>query len=72
MITGELESFTRDEAKEKIESLGGRATSSVSSQTNYLVKGEGPGSKLDEAKKENVEIIDEEQFQKLLNKGKLS
>ncbi len=71
VITGELESFTRDEAKEKIESLGGRATSSVSSQTNYLVKGEGPGSKLDEAKKENVEIIDEGQFKKLLEKGKL-
>jgi DNA ligase (NAD+) len=69
VLTGELESFTRGEAKEKIESLGGRATSSVSSNTDYLVKGENPGSKLDEAKTKNVKIIDENQFKKLIQGG---
>jgi DNA ligase (NAD+) len=66
VITGELGAFTRDEAKEKIESLGGRATSSVSDHTDYLVVGEGPGSKLDEAKKRKVKRIDEKEFKKLI------
>lgn len=66
VITGELESFTRDEAKEEIEARGGRATSSVSSHTDYLVKGSDPGSKLDDAEKENVKIISEQQFKSLL------
>lgn len=67
VITGELDAFTRDEAKEKIESLGGRATSSVSENTDYLVVGEGPGSKLDEAKKRKVKRIDEKEFKKLIS-----
>jgi DNA ligase (NAD+) len=71
VLTGELESYTREEAKEKIESLGGRATSSISSNTDYLVVGEGPGSKLDDAKNEGTKIIEEEQFKELLKNGKL-
>ncbi|MFW5756546.1 MAG: NAD-dependent DNA ligase LigA [Tangfeifania sp.] len=71
VITGELESYTREEAKQKIESLGGRATSAISSNTDYLVVGEGPGSKLDDAKKEGTKIIEEEQFKELLKTGKL-
>jgi DNA ligase (NAD+) len=71
VLTGELESYSREEAKEKIESLGGRATSSVSSNTDYLVLGEGPGSKLDDAKEEGTKIIEEEQFKELLKTGKL-
>lgn len=67
VLTGELDKYTREEAKEKIESMGGRATSSVSDQTDYLVVGENPGKKLDEAKKSKVEIIDEERFRKLIN-----
>lgn len=67
VITGELDSFTRDEAKEKIESLGGHASSSVSDNTDYLVVGEGPGSKLDEAKKRKVKRIDEKQFKKIIS-----
>lgn len=70
VFTGELENFTRDEAKDQIESLGGRATSSVSDQTDYLVVGEGPGSKRDEAKKRDVEIIGEKRFMKMLGKVK--
>ncbi|MFO8054161.1 MAG: NAD-dependent DNA ligase LigA [Bacteroidales bacterium] len=67
VITGELDAFTRDEAKDKIESLGGRATSSVSDNTDYLVVGKDPGSKYDEAKKRNVKRIDEKQFKKLIS-----
>jgi len=71
VLTGELESFTRDEAKEKIESLGGRATSSVSGNTDFVVVGKNPGSKLDNAKKENVKQIGEKEFKTLLEKGKI-
>jgi len=67
VLTGELDAFTRDEAKEKIESLGGRATSSVSDNTDYLVVGEGTGSKLDEARKRKVKRIDEKEFKKLIS-----
>jgi DNA ligase (NAD+) len=67
VLTGELDSFTRDEAKKKIESLGGRATSSVSNNTDYLVVGEDPGSKLDEAEKRKVKQIDEEEFKKIIS-----
>ncbi len=67
VITGELDAFTRDEAKEKIESLGGRATSSVSDNTDYLVVGEGPGSKLDEAEKRKVKRINEKEFKKIIS-----
>ena len=67
VITGELDAFTRDEVKEKIESMGGRATSSVSDNTDYLVVGEGPGSKLDEAQKRKVKRISETEFKKLIS-----
>jgi len=50
-----------------VQRLGGRATSSVSSATDYVVAGESPGSKLAKAKKEGVEILDEERFRNLLN-----
>jgi DNA ligase (NAD+) len=66
VFTGELESYTRDEIKRLVEELGARATSSVSSNTDYLVAGENPGSKLDEAKKHKVKIIDEKEFKKLI------
>ena len=67
VLTGQLDDYTREEAKEKIEALGGRATSSISGKTDYLVVGDNPGNKLDEAKEEDVEIIDEQQFQELIN-----
>lgn len=68
VLTGELENFTREEAKEKIESLGGRATSGVSGQTDYLVVGKDPGTKKEEADKHNVEMLNEKEFMDLLNK----
>ncbi len=68
VFTGELENYTREEAKELVESLGGRATSSVSGNTDYVVVGANPGSKLDDAHELNVEILDEEAFEKLIQK----
>jgi DNA ligase (NAD+) len=67
VLTGELDQYTREEAREKVEAMGGRATSSVSDRTDYLVAGENPGKKLDEAKKKKVQIIDEKHFRKLIN-----
>lgn len=66
VFTGALEKHTRSEAKKEIEKLGGRALSSVSSRIDYLVAGEKPGSKLDKARRENVKIIDEDEFEKIL------
>ncbi|MEA1884516.1 MAG: NAD-dependent DNA ligase LigA [Thermotogota bacterium] len=68
VITGELESLTRSEIKEKIESQGGKTTSAVSKKTDYLLCGENPGSKLDKAKRLNVKIINEQEFFNLLNR----
>lgn len=65
VFTGELAGYTRSEAKRLVESLGGRATSSVSGETDYVVVGESPGSKLDEAKRKGVKTIGEEEFRKL-------
>lgn len=66
VFTGELEHYTRDEAQRMVEERGGRAASSVSGKTDYVVAGAGPGSKLEEAKKRKVEVITEKEFQKLV------
>jgi NAD-dependent DNA ligase len=66
VFTGNLAHFTRDEAHERVARLGGRAASSVSSQTHYVVVGDNPGSKLAEARRQDLEILDEEQFERLL------
>ncbi len=66
VFTGSLDRFTRAEAKEQVETLGGHATSSVSGETDYLVVGENPGSKLDEAKRLGVSCLNEEEFMDLI------
>src|SRR5437899_1872272 len=66
VLTGTLPSMTREEATEKIETLGGHVTSSVSKKTDYVLAGAEPGSKFDKAKELGVRIIDEPQFRKML------
>ena len=61
-VTGKLESFTRDSINAKIESLGAKAGSSVSKNTDYLICGDKAGSKLGKAREFDVEVITEQQF----------
>ncbi len=66
VLTGVLETMTRQEAKEKISELAGIVSESLSKKTEYIVVGREPGSKLDKAKKLGIKIINEEQFLSLL------
>jgi DNA ligase (NAD+) len=66
VITGTLDGWSREEAKELIEARGGKVTSGVSKKTDYLVSGESPGSKLDKANELGVEVLDEAGLQRLL------
>jgi len=69
VFTGDLEGYTRDDAQRKVEALGGRATSSVSGNTDYVVAGASPGSKLDDAEARGVEVITQKEFTSLLKKN---
>lgn len=69
VVTGTLENFSRDEAKEAILSRGGKAAGSVSKKTSYVVVGENAGSKEDKARELGVPILNEEQFEQLLQTG---
>jgi DNA ligase (NAD+) len=66
VVTGTLEGFSRDEAKDAIERLGGKTTDSVSKKTSYVVVGASPGSKVAKAEKAGVPILDEAGFRELL------
>ena len=66
VLTGSLDSFTRDEAKNKISALGGRITSNVSKKTDYIIVGLDPGSKADKAKKLGIDVINEQTFKKMI------
>ena len=66
VFTGTLREWTRSAAQKLIEDLGAHATSSVSKETDYVVAGENPGSKLVKAQKNNVTILDEEEFKNFL------
>ncbi len=67
VLTGSLESMSRDEARAKIRELGGDISESVSSKTDYVIAGSEPGSKADKAKKLSVKIINEKEFLKMIN-----
>ena len=69
VLTGTLSSFSREEAKEIIEELGGTVTSSVSKNTYYVIAGESPGSKLQKAQELGIPTLDEKGFLKLVKKG---
>lgn len=71
VVTGTLENFDRDGAKEAIESRGGKAAGSVSKKTSFLVAGEKAGSKLTKAEDLGVPVLNEQQFVELLEKGSL-
>lgn len=69
VVTGGLEGFTRDSVKEAIISRGGKAASSVSKKTDFVVVGENAGSKATKAEELGLKILDEEGFVELLKKG---
>ena len=66
VITGTLDTMSRDEAKQKIKAFGGKTTESVSAKTDFVVAGREPGSKYDKAKKLGIKIINEQEFARLL------
>ncbi len=67
VLTGTLSGMSRDEAKARIKSLGGKVTGTVSKETSYVIAGADPGSKYDNALKLGVEILNETDFIRLLS-----
>jgi DNA ligase (NAD+) len=67
VITGTLENFTRQKAEQAVRQMGARALSSVSKNTDFVLAGKNPGSKLDKARSLGVKIIDEKEFSKMLS-----
>ncbi len=66
VLTGKLEQMTRSEAKKQLEALGAKVAGSVSKSTDLVIAGEAAGSKLDAARKLNIEVWDEERMVKEL------
>lgn len=69
VLTGTLPTLSREEARSMIKERGGQVSGSVSKNTDYLLLGADPGSKMDDAKKYGVEIIEEKKFLKILSEG---
>ncbi|MBX7144086.1 MAG: NAD-dependent DNA ligase LigA [Oligoflexia bacterium] len=67
VLTGSLQSLSRDEAQERIQALGGKVTSNVSKKTDYVLVGAEPGSKYDKAKELGVCILDESAFLRMIS-----
>ena len=67
VITGIIESYTRNEIKDRIEKMGGKVTGSVSKKTDYVIVGENPGSKYEKAVELDIDIIDEERLLSLFD-----
>ncbi len=66
VLTGNLNSMSRNQAKESLEKFGAKVSSSISARTNYLVSGSNPGSKLEKAREKNIEVLSEEDLLILL------
>ena len=71
VITGSLDSMTREQAKERIEALGGKVSGSVSAKTSYVIVGAEPGSKLAKAEELGVLQLNEQEFLELIKNGDL-
>jgi DNA ligase (NAD+) len=69
VITGTLASLSREAARELVEALGGRVTSSVTRKTDYVVVGEAPGGKADDARRLGVPVLDEAAFHELTRRA---
>jgi DNA ligase (NAD+) len=67
VVTGELENFTRQQVEQAIKQAGGKASSSVSKKTDFVLAGRDAGSKLDKALKLGVKVIDEQEFLQMIN-----
>ena len=65
VATGKLQNYTRDEINQKIMSLGAKAASSVSKNTDYVIVGEKAGSKLTKAKQLGITILTEQEFERM-------
>lgn len=70
VLTGTLKTMTREEAKEKIEFLGGRVVSSISKKTDFVIVGESAGSKLEKARQMGVRLLEEQEFVEIIEKEK--
>ena len=69
VVTGTLQSYTRDGAKDALAARGAKVTGSVSKKTSFVVVGDNPGSKYDKAVQLKVPVLDEEGFAVLLERG---
>ncbi len=69
MVTGRLETFTRQEAEIKIKELGGSTKDNVTRKTDYVVYGADPGSKLTRARELDIKTINEQEFLELIKKA---
>ena len=70
VVTGRLLNYSRSEIQDRIKDLGGAVSGSISKRTDYLVAGEGGGSKLSEAQKLEVEVLSEDDFESLVELGR--
>jgi DNA ligase (NAD+) len=66
VFTGSMKSISRDEASERVRQLGGRVAGSVSNNTDFIVAGDSPGSKLEKAKKLGIKVLCEEDFKQMV------